>query len=127
MSPDSISFSGAKQYTVLSRAILSGASPQLRNLAKNGGNLMQRYALSLLHGCVRTPVQINARLAAAVALSKAAIARMRSLRRTSLVALRGDVIEMNPQNEVERTADGLISVQTFWTDGKARVYLQPEF
>jgi hypothetical protein len=34
---------------------------------------------------------------------------------------------MNPQNEVERTADGLISVQTFWTDGKARVYLQPEF
>jgi xanthine dehydrogenase YagS FAD-binding subunit len=31
-----------KQYPMLSRAILSGASPQLRNLATNGGNLMQR-------------------------------------------------------------------------------------
>lgn len=30
------------QYPLLSRAILSGASPQLRNLATNGGNLMQR-------------------------------------------------------------------------------------
>jgi xanthine dehydrogenase YagS FAD-binding subunit len=31
-----------QQYPVLSRAILSGASPQLRNLATNGGNLLQR-------------------------------------------------------------------------------------
>lgn len=31
-----------KQYPLLSRAILSGASPQLRNLATNGGNLLQR-------------------------------------------------------------------------------------
>jgi xanthine dehydrogenase YagS FAD-binding subunit len=31
-----------KQYPILSKAILSGASPQLRNLATNGGNLMQR-------------------------------------------------------------------------------------
>lgn len=31
-----------KNYPLLSRAILSGASPQLRNLATNGGNLMQR-------------------------------------------------------------------------------------
>jgi xanthine dehydrogenase YagS FAD-binding subunit len=30
------------QYPLLSRAILSGASPQLRNLATNGGNLLQR-------------------------------------------------------------------------------------
>ncbi|HKD62148.1 MAG TPA: xanthine dehydrogenase family protein subunit M [Terracidiphilus sp.] len=29
-------------YTVLSEAILSGASPQLRNMATTGGNLMQR-------------------------------------------------------------------------------------
>lgn len=29
-------------YPLLSRAILSGASPQLRNLATNGGNLLQR-------------------------------------------------------------------------------------
>lgn len=29
-------------YPLLSRAILSGASPQLRNMATNGGNLMQR-------------------------------------------------------------------------------------
>jgi xanthine dehydrogenase YagS FAD-binding subunit len=30
------------KYPLLSRAILSGASPQLRNLATNGGNLLQR-------------------------------------------------------------------------------------
>lgn len=31
-----------KSYPLLSRAILSGASPQLRNMATNGGNLLQR-------------------------------------------------------------------------------------
>jgi xanthine dehydrogenase YagS FAD-binding subunit len=31
-----------KKYPLLSQAILSGASPQLRNLATNGGNLLQR-------------------------------------------------------------------------------------
>lgn len=31
-----------QSYPVLARAILSGASPQLRNLATNGGNLLQR-------------------------------------------------------------------------------------
>src|SRR3954471_11004245 len=31
-----------KDYTVLSQALLSGASPQLRNMATTGGNLMQR-------------------------------------------------------------------------------------
>lgn len=31
-----------KSYAVLSQAILSGASPQLRNMATTGGNLMQR-------------------------------------------------------------------------------------
>jgi xanthine dehydrogenase YagS FAD-binding subunit len=31
-----------KEYPVLSEAILSGASPQLRNMATTGGNLMQR-------------------------------------------------------------------------------------
>jgi xanthine dehydrogenase YagS FAD-binding subunit len=32
----------SKQYPVLSEALLSGASPQLRNMATTGGNLMQR-------------------------------------------------------------------------------------
>lgn len=31
-----------KRYPLLARAILSGASPQLRNIATNGGNLLQR-------------------------------------------------------------------------------------
>ena len=31
-----------QRYPLLTQAILSGASPQLRNLASNGGNLMQR-------------------------------------------------------------------------------------
>src|SRR6266851_8607705 len=32
----------AKRFPVLSQALLSGASPQLRNMATVGGNLMQR-------------------------------------------------------------------------------------
>src|SRR4051812_2284646 len=32
----------AKRYPVLSEALLSGASPQLRNLATTGGNMLQR-------------------------------------------------------------------------------------
>src|ERR1700722_12720491 len=35
-----------QRYPLLSRAILSGASPQLRNLATNGGNLLQRTRCS---------------------------------------------------------------------------------
>jgi xanthine dehydrogenase YagS FAD-binding subunit len=35
-----------QNYPLLSRAILSGASPQLRNLATNGGNLLQRTRCS---------------------------------------------------------------------------------
>src|SRR5580658_3556152 len=31
-----------KSYAVLSQALLSGASPQLRNMATTGGNLLQR-------------------------------------------------------------------------------------
>src|SRR6266446_4692345 len=31
-----------KEYPVLSQALLSGASPQLRNMATTGGNLLQR-------------------------------------------------------------------------------------
>src|SRR6202044_283490 len=31
-----------QRYTVLSEALLSGASPQLRNMATTGGNLLQR-------------------------------------------------------------------------------------
>ena len=32
----------AARYAVLSQALLSGASPQLRNMATTGGNLLQR-------------------------------------------------------------------------------------
>ena len=31
-----------RSYPVLSRTILSGASPQIRNMATTGGNLLQR-------------------------------------------------------------------------------------
>jgi xanthine dehydrogenase YagS FAD-binding subunit len=36
------------RFPVLSQALLSGASPQLRNVATTGGNLMQRTPLLLL-------------------------------------------------------------------------------
>ena len=31
-----------ERYPLLSAAILAGASPQIRNMASNGGNLLQR-------------------------------------------------------------------------------------
>ena len=44
-----------RDYTVLSEAILSGASPQLRNMATTGGNLLQRtrclYFRDVVHRC----------------------------------------------------------------------------
>ena len=35
-----------RRYPLLSQALLSGASPQLRNMATTGGNLLQRTRLS---------------------------------------------------------------------------------
>jgi xanthine dehydrogenase YagS FAD-binding subunit len=44
-----------RDYTVLSQALLSGASPQLRNMATTGGNLLQRtrcvYFRDIAHEC----------------------------------------------------------------------------
>jgi xanthine dehydrogenase YagS FAD-binding subunit len=44
-----------RDYAVLSQAILSGASPQLRNMASTGGNLLQRtrcmYFRDTAHAC----------------------------------------------------------------------------
>ena len=44
-----------RDYAVLSEAILSGASPQLRNMATTGGNLLQRtrcpYFRDTVHAC----------------------------------------------------------------------------
>ncbi len=44
-----------QSYTVLSEALLSGASPQLRNMATTGGNLLQRtrcvYFRDTAHAC----------------------------------------------------------------------------
>lgn len=49
-----------RDYAVLSQALLSGASPQLRNMATTGGNLLQRtrcqYFRDVAHECnKRTP------------------------------------------------------------------------
>ena len=45
----------ARDYAVLSQALLSGASPQLRNMATTGGNLLQRtrcqYFRDVAHEC----------------------------------------------------------------------------
>src|SRR6202044_1160209 len=44
-----------RDYAVLSQALLSGASPQLRNMATTGGNLLQRtrcvYFRDTAHAC----------------------------------------------------------------------------
>ena len=46
-----------QRYPVLSRALLSGASGQLRNMATTGGNLFQRTRCVYFHGFVETVQQ----------------------------------------------------------------------
>jgi CO/xanthine dehydrogenase FAD-binding subunit len=40
-----------RKYPVLSQAMLAGASPQIRNMATTGGNLLQAHPLLLFLRC----------------------------------------------------------------------------
>ena len=50
-----------QRYPLLSKAILAGASGQIRNMATNGGNLMQTHPLLLLLRCSYPLQQARAR------------------------------------------------------------------
>lgn len=66
-----------ERYPMLVQAILAGASPQLRNAATNGGNLLQRTRCYYFYD-PHSSNAINASQDLGVALSKASIAYMPS-------------------------------------------------
>jgi xanthine dehydrogenase YagS FAD-binding subunit len=91
-----------RDYTVLSQALLSGASPQLRNMATTGGNLLQRtrcvYFRDIAHECnKRDPgsgcaaLEGYHRTLAILGTSEACIATNPSDMNVALTALEGTI------------------------------------
>ncbi len=91
-----------RDYPVLSQAYLSGASPQLRNMATTGGNLLQRtrcvYFRDTAHGCNKrdpgtgcSAIDGHNRMLAILGTSKECIATNPSDQNVALTALEATV------------------------------------
>jgi len=91
-----------RDYPVLSQALLSGASPQLRNMATTGGNLLQRtrcvYFRDTAHACNKrepgtgcSAIDGHNRMLAILGASKDCIATNPSDQNVALVALEATI------------------------------------
>ena len=91
-----------RDYPVLSQALLSGASPQLRNMATTGGNLLQRtrcvYFRDTAHACNKrepgtgcSAIDGHNRMLAILGTSKECIATNPSDQNVALVALEATI------------------------------------
>lgn len=91
-----------RDYLVLSQAILSGASPQLRNMATTGGNLLQRtrcvYFRDTAHACNKrepgtgcSAIDGHNRMLAILGTSKDCIATNPSDQNVALTALEATI------------------------------------
>jgi xanthine dehydrogenase YagS FAD-binding subunit len=99
-----------RDYAVLSQAILSGASPQLRNMATTGGNLLQRtrcvYFRDPAHGCNKrepgtgcTAIGGYNRMLAILGTSEHCIATNPSDQNVALTALEATLHVQGPHGE----------------------------
>jgi xanthine dehydrogenase YagS FAD-binding subunit len=91
-----------RDYAVLSQALLSGASPQLRNMATTGGNLLQRtrcvYFRDIAHACNKrepgtgcSAIDGHNRMLAILGTSKDCIATNPSDQNVALAALEATI------------------------------------
>jgi xanthine dehydrogenase YagS FAD-binding subunit len=91
-----------RDYVVLSQALLSGASPQLRNMATTGGNLLQRtrcvYFRDTAHACNKrepgtgcSAIDGHNRMLAILGTSKDCIANNPSDQNVALTALEATI------------------------------------
>jgi xanthine dehydrogenase YagS FAD-binding subunit len=91
-----------RDYPVLSQALLSGASPQLRNMASTGGNLLQRtrcvYFRDTAHACNKrepgtgcSAIDGHNRMLAILGTSKDCIASNPSDQNVALTALEATI------------------------------------
>jgi xanthine dehydrogenase YagS FAD-binding subunit len=99
-----------KQYTVLSEALLSGASPQLRNTATTGGNLLQRtrcyYFRDISYACNKrepgsgcSAIDGHNRIHAVLGTSEHCVATHPSDMAVAMMALEATVHIRGPQGE----------------------------
>ena len=99
-----------RDYAVLSEAILSGASPQLRNMATTGGNLLQRtrcpYFRDTAHACNKrepgtgcSAIGGHNRMLAVLGGSEDCIATNPSDQNVALTALEATVHVRGPKGE----------------------------
>src|ERR1700731_58198 len=97
-------------YPVLSQALLSGASPQLRNMATTGGNLLQRtrcvYFRDTAHACNKrepgsgcSAIDGHNRMMAILGTSDKCIASNPSDMNVALMALEATVQIQGPKGE----------------------------
>jgi xanthine dehydrogenase YagS FAD-binding subunit len=99
-----------RNYTVLSEALLSGASPQLRNMATTGGNLLQRtrcpYFRDTAHACNKrepgsgcSAIGGHNRMLAILGTSRDCIATNPSDQNVALAALEATVEIQGPKGK----------------------------
>jgi xanthine dehydrogenase YagS FAD-binding subunit len=99
-----------RDYAVLSQALLSGASPQLRNMATTSGNLLQRtrcvYFRDTAHACNKrepgtgcSAIGGHNRMLAILGTSKDCIASNPSDQNVALMALEATVQIQGPKGE----------------------------
>jgi xanthine dehydrogenase YagS FAD-binding subunit len=99
-----------RDYPVLSQALLSGASPQLRNMATTGGNLLQRtrcvYFRDTAHACNKrepgtgcSAIGGHNRMLAILGTSKDCIATNASDQNVALTALEATIQIQGPMNK----------------------------
>ena len=97
-----------RDYPVLSQALLSGASPQLRNMATTGGNLLQRtrcvYFRDTAHACNKrepgtgcSAIDGHNRMLAILGTSKDCIASNPSDQNVALTALEATIQVQGPK------------------------------
>ena len=97
-----------RDYAVLSQALLSGASPQLRNMASTGGNLLQRtrcvYFRDTAHACNKrdpgtgcSAIDGHNRMLAILGTSKDCIASNPSDQNVALTALEASIQVQGPK------------------------------
>lgn len=99
-----------RDYPVLSQALLSGASPQLRNMATTGGNLLQRtrcvYFRDTAHACNKrepgtgcSAIGGHNRMLAILGTSKDCIATNPSDQNVALTALEATIQVQGPKGK----------------------------
>jgi xanthine dehydrogenase YagS FAD-binding subunit len=99
-----------RDYAVLSQALLSGASPQLRNMATTGGNLLQRtrcvYFRDTAHACNKrdpgagcSAIEGHNRMLAILGTSEDCIASNPSDMNVALAALEATINIQGPKGE----------------------------